>query len=98
MADKQDWLVYIILTAKQRLYTGITNDIERRWQSHRDGKGAKFFRSDKPAHVVYLENGHNRSSASKRESEIKQLSRPEKLELIRVENPTLAALPLNPSL
>ena len=95
MTEKNDWLVYIILTTKKRLYTGITNNIERRWLSHREGKGAKFFRSDKPNHIVYLENGHNRSTASQRECAIKQLSRPEKLALIMIENPSLAALSLN---
>lgn len=93
MSEEKNWQVYIILTAKQRLYTGITNDIERRWQSHCDGKGAKFFRSDKPAHIVHLEKSHDRSSASKRESAIKQLSRAEKLALIVIKNPSLDAIP-----
>jgi putative endonuclease len=91
------WQVYIILTKRQRLYTGITNDMRGRWQSHLDGKGAKFFRIDKPAHIVYLENGHDRSSASKRESAIKQLSRAQKLTLISIDNPKLTAIDLHPA-
>lgn len=92
-SDKNNsWQVYIILTQGQRLYTGITNDMERRWQSHCNGRGAKFFRSDRPAHVVYLEDGHDRSSAGKRESTIKQLSRTEKLALIAIDNPALAPI------
>lgn len=87
-----NWLVYIILTQGERLYTGITNDLERRWQSHLDGKGAKFFRSDQPKHIVYIENGHDRGSATTREIAIKQLSRDDKLALIQHLNPTLAAL------
>ena len=92
------WQVYIILTKRRRLYTGITTDIQRRWQHHRDGKGAKFFRSDKPTQVVFLENGHNRSSASKRESAIKQLTRAEKLALIAIDNPNLMPIELPPPL
>ena len=95
MPTENNWLVYIILTRGQRLYTGITNNLERRWQSHLDGKGAKFFRTDPPQHIVYLENGHDRSSASQRENAIKQLSRDEKLKLITTNNPTLAPIDSN---
>jgi len=90
MSDSENnWCVYIVLTTGERLYTGITNDMERRWQNHLDGKGAKFFRTDKPNSIVFLENGHDRSSASKREAAIKQLSRAEKLALIATDNPKL---------
>lgn len=90
--SKHNWLVYIILTTGERLYTGITNDLERRWQSHIDGKGAKFFRSDRPDRIVYCENGHNRSSATQREIAIKQLNRTQKLALIANCNPNLSAI------
>ena len=89
-ASEHSWWVYIVLTTGQRLYTGITNDMDRRWQSHLEGKGAKFFRSDKPDRIGFLENNHDRSSASKREAAIKQLSRAEKLALIAADNPLLA--------
>ena len=95
MSHQNNWLVYIVLTQGQRLYTGITNDMERRWQNHLDGKGAKFFRSDPPKHIVYLENGHDRSSASQREIAIKQLTRGEKLGLITTQNPKLAPIDSN---
>ncbi len=77
-----DWQVYIILCTDNSLYTGITNDLRRRLVQHAAQRGAKYFRGRKPLRVVYLEAGHNRSSASRREAMIKKLSRDEKLLLI----------------
>jgi putative endonuclease len=77
-----NWHVYIILCTDNSLYTGITNDIERRMLQHAASKGAKYFRGRKPVQLVYVENGHNRSSASRREAAIKQLKRPDKEVLI----------------
>ena len=71
---KQDWSVYMILCSDQSLYTGISNDVERRFQQHLNKKGAKYFYSKKPLKIVYLENNHNRSSASQRECRIKKLT------------------------
>jgi putative endonuclease len=76
------WQVYIIESSDSKLYTGITNNIEQRWASHLQGKGAKFFRGRQPKKLCYLESHDNRSSASKREAAIKQLSRQEKIALI----------------
>lgn len=77
------WWVYIIHCSDGRLYTGISNHLIKRWRSHSSGKGgAKFFRGRRPEQVVYLEYPHDRSSASKREYAIKQLSRAEKLDLV----------------
>lgn len=73
-----NWQVYIILCSDNSLYTGITTDIERRFRQHREGKGARYFRGRKPLEVIYLENGHTRSTAAKREAAIKALSRTEK--------------------
>lgn len=82
------WYVYIIRTLRDRLYTGITTDIERRWAAHVSGKtGAKFLRSDKPAQLVMVEVASDRSSASKREAQIKRLTRQQKLLLIRAQGP-----------
>ena len=64
------------------LYTGISTDVERRYIEHTDQKGAKYFRGRKPRELVYQESGHDRSSASKRESDIKKLSRADKVLLI----------------
>ena len=76
------WQVYIILCSDETLYTGITNDLARRLAQHQAGRGAKYFRARRPLEVVYLEGGHDRSSASRREAQIKRLSRAGKLRLI----------------
>ena len=62
-----NWHVYIILCSDDTLYTGITTDVERRLQQHGGGRGAKYFRGRRPIRLLYLESGHTRSSAGKRE-------------------------------
>jgi putative endonuclease len=77
-----NWQVYIILCSDDSLYTGITTDIERRFAQHLAGTGARYFRGHSPHCLVYLEKGHDRSSASRREAEIKRLRTTAKRELI----------------
>ena len=77
-----NWSVYIILCSDNSLYTGITVDVPRRFEQHATGKGAKYFRGRQPEQLVYVEPGHNRSSATKREIHLKKLSREEKSQLI----------------
>ncbi len=78
-----DWSLYIIEASDASLYTGITTDVERRFEEHLNGhKGAKFFNGRRPLRVVYCEQGHTRSSASRREAEIKKMSRTEKQTLL----------------
>ncbi len=83
--SESSWFVYIIQTVKNRLYTGITTDVERRFQEHKGDlpRGAKFFRSDKPEKVVYLEACQTRSDALIREAQIKRLSRVQKENFIK---------------
>lgn len=76
------WFVYIIRCSDDSLYTGITTDLERRFDQHRNDTGAKFFRGRKPVAIVYRENHPDRSSASRREAAIKRLRRADKLQLI----------------
>lgn len=77
------WFVYILECRNNSLYTGITNDLEKRLQVHRAGKGSKFIRAFKVRRLVYKEPCVNKSKALKREWQIKALTRLEKLELIR---------------
>lgn len=77
-----DWQVYIILCTDNSLYTGITRDIRRRFGQHGGRHGAKYFRGRRPLAVVFLEEGHDRGSASRREAAIKKLARADKLRLI----------------
>jgi len=70
------WFVYMIRTNDGQLYTGITTDIQRRWQEHSSGKGgARYFRARRPERLCLLEEHPDRSSASKREAEIKKLTK-----------------------
>ncbi len=68
-----NWQVYMILCVDDSLYTGITTNVDRRFAQHVAGRGARYFRGHTPLRLVYLEEGHDRSSASKREAEIKKL-------------------------
>ena len=77
-----NWQVYIILCKDNSLYTGITTDVERRFTQHLAGAGAKYFRGHPPLRLAYLEKGHDRSSASRREAEIKRLRPEDKRRLI----------------
>ncbi|MGA0023930.1 MAG: GIY-YIG nuclease family protein [Burkholderiales bacterium] len=78
------WQVYIVRCADDSLYTGIALDLERRIAEHNGngGPGASYTRSRRPVTLVYCEAAADRSAASRREYEIKQLSRAEKLALI----------------
>ncbi len=87
-----NWSVYIILCTDDTLYTGITIDITKRYQQHASGQGAKYFRGRQPKQLVYLEPGHNRSTATKREMNLKKLNRNDKAKLIASDNNKLSAL------
>ncbi len=81
MNEPSDWIVYILECADQTLYTGITNDLDRRIQEHTNGKGAKYTRGRAPIKLLYSELHSSRSQASKREIKIKSLDRATKLQL-----------------
>jgi putative endonuclease len=76
------WQVYILLCSDGSLYTGITTDVKRRFAQHAAGSGAKYFQGRSPCRIVYLEAGHNRSSASRRELAIKKMRLADKQSLI----------------
>ncbi len=82
-----DWFVYIVRCADDSLYTGITKDVDRRIHEHNsDNKlGAKYTRARLPVVLVYQETCESRSVATKREIEIKQLSRTDKKILLNQE-------------
>jgi putative endonuclease len=88
-ASAKSWLVYIVTNAAGALYTGITTDLERRLREHREGRrGARFFRLGAARSLLYTERHDSRASASRREAEIKRMSRRAKLELIADGSPT----------
>ncbi len=78
------WHVYIVRCADDSLYTGIARDVERRIAEHNAGNGlaANYTRSRRPVALVYQEAAADRSAASRREYQIKQLSRGQKLALV----------------
>jgi putative endonuclease len=76
------WIVYILECSDNSLYTGITNEMERRLEEHGTGRGAKYTKHRKPLRVRYTEYQASKSAALKREAAIKSLDRSEKLALI----------------
>ena len=78
-----NWSLYIIEANDASLYTGITTDVERRFNEHMGAvRGARYFNGRSPVRIIYREDGHTRSSASRREAEIKKLSRRAKQRLV----------------
>lgn len=78
----KQWGVYILQCADNTLYTGCTDHVERRVAVHNSGKGAKYTRGRRPVELVYWEPCADRSSALRREIELKCLTRGQKLTLI----------------
>ena len=76
------YYVYILLCGDGSLYTGITNDLKKRLLAHQIGKGGHYTRSREAVKFVYAEKQKSRSSALKREAEIKKLKKEQKQKLI----------------
>ena len=77
------YYVYIVECSDKTLYTGIAKDIDKRIDEHNNStKGAKYTKARRPVTLKYVEKSEDRSSASKREYAIKQLTKKEKLALI----------------
>ena len=76
------WYVYMLRCGDGTLYTGMTDDVEKRFAAHCAGKGAKYTRGRGPLTLVHTEELPDKSSALKREGAIKKLSRAEKLKLL----------------
>lgn len=77
---------YIVECADGTLYTGWTNNLEKRIQAHNSGAGAKYTRSRRPVKLVYFESFPTKEEAMSREWHIKQLTRREKKKLILLKN------------
>ena len=77
------WVVYIIKCKTKTLYIGITKNINKRLSTHNNGTGAKYTRGKGPFDLLYTESYPDRSEASKREYYLKNLSRDQKLHLIK---------------
>ncbi len=79
---KTGWCVYILRCRDGTLYTGVTNDLDRRLRAHEKGTASRYTRSRGPVALVYREASRGRSRALRREARIKRLNRVEKLLLI----------------
>lgn len=80
--DEKKWYLYMIRCEDNSLYTGITTDVERRFQQHFLGKGAKYTKSHKVKEIEIIIEFENRSEASKKEYWIKSLGKSKKEELL----------------
>ncbi len=76
---EQLWYLYLLECENGYLYGGITNDVERRFKVHQQGKGAKFTRINPPLRILGVEQFESRSAASIAEPKLKKLSRTQKL-------------------
>jgi len=78
------WFIYILLCKGGSLYTGISNNPQQRFLDHKNGKGGRYTRLNKPEKIVYLERTSTKSEALKREKQIKGWSRQKKIKLFKL--------------
>lgn len=87
-AKRKPYFIYILLCDGDKLYTGITTDVNRRFEEHKDlsenRKGAKFTKLNKPVKVLNFFKVKNRSIATSLEHKIKKLSKSDKVKLCNV--------------
>ena len=81
------YFVYLIECSDGSLYTGMTTDVERRFSEHKNKIGGHYTSSKNVVRVVYTEQHPDRSSALKREAQIKGWTRQKKLNLIKFGRP-----------
>lgn len=78
------YFVYMLLTERDTIYTGVAKDVEARFQTHINGTktgGAKYTSANKPVKILYKKEFDTKSDAMKEEYRIKHLSRKEKLKM-----------------
>ncbi len=78
METEKNYYVYLILTVNNKLYCGYTDNVEKRYNLHCEGKGAKFTKANKPLKLVYTKEFKTKQEAQKEEYRIKQLTRKQK--------------------
>jgi putative endonuclease len=79
------WFIYILLCEDGSYYTGSTNDVEKRFKDHLEGRGARYTKSHKPVKVIYKEGFATKSEALKREAELKKWPKAKKVKLVQSE-------------
>jgi putative endonuclease len=84
LMDRGLWHMYVVECSDKTLYTGVTNDVDRRIHEHNESKrGAKYTRSRRPVKLVYHQRYDNRSQAQAAEYKFKKLSRSKKISIIK---------------
>ena len=78
---ERKWYVYILQCADGTLYTGITNDLDRRLKAHNAGTASKYTRVRRPVAMVYQEEADAKGNALRRELQIKSMSRQQKMDM-----------------
>lgn len=78
------WFIYILLCSDGSFYTGSTNNVDKRFKDHQEGRGARYTKSHKPVKIIYKENFATKSEALKREAEIKSWPKVKKEKLVRL--------------
>ncbi len=79
----EPWFIYILECSDKTLYTGVTNDLDKRLEKHNTRKGAKYTRGRGPVKMLYSLAFVSKSDACKKEYRLKKLTREEKLTLIK---------------
>ena len=79
---EKKYYVYMLLTERNTLYCGYTDDVEKRFKAHIEGPGAKYTRANKPVKIVWQKEFDTKSEAQKEEYRLKRLSRAEKEKFI----------------
>ena len=79
------WFVYVLLCSDNSLYTGATNNLEKRFTDHKNGKGGKYTRSHKVIKIVYKEEFPTQSEALRKENLIKSWPREKKIKVLKIE-------------
>lgn len=77
------YYTYIILTKDNTLYCGYTDDVEKRYEAHLSGKGAKYTKAHKPEKLLYFKEFETKSEAMKEECRIKKMTRVQKEEFLK---------------
>lgn len=81
------WIIYIIVCSKDNsLYTGITNNLNKRLDAHNSGKGAKYTKSRRPVKLLKYFEAESKSEALKIECKIKKLTKKQKYNLTNIDN------------
>lgn len=80
---EKKYYTYVLLTEGDKLYCGYTDDVEKRFEAHKSGKGAKYTRANKPIKIVYTVCFDTKSEAMKEEHRFKEMTKKEKLEFLK---------------